>query len=204
MLLDDGPIPPGSEGFVQLVLDQPIGRSAETGSSLRDTTAQRTIGGGKFLDLRAPARRRRTPERHAQLEAHALREPKQILSALLEHAPFYVDLSSFARDRALSAEDPEACWSDAIRSSSQTSNAVLAISAPPCSTQKRCLAGDFGEVSQPTILMFPASGWSGSEFSCKQTTAHARVPVVPSKAGKIGRDVALDGAWVRLSSTRSS
>ena len=55
---------PASEALVQLVLEQPIAAAAGDRFVLRDTTAQRTIGGGRFLDLRAPARKRRTPERH--------------------------------------------------------------------------------------------------------------------------------------------
>ena len=60
VLLGDEPIAPGSEALVQLVLDRPIAAAAGDRFVLRDTTAQRTIGGGRFLDLRAPARKRRT------------------------------------------------------------------------------------------------------------------------------------------------
>ena len=67
------PIPPGGEALVQLVLDRPIAAAAGDRFVLRDTTAQRTIGGGIFLDLRAPARKRRTPERLAQLQAQCHR-----------------------------------------------------------------------------------------------------------------------------------
>ena len=70
---------------------------------VRDTTSQRTIGGGSFLDLRAPARKRRTPERLAQLRAHGLGDPEAALAMMLENAPRFVELSAFARDRALSA-----------------------------------------------------------------------------------------------------
>ena len=42
---------------------------------IRDTSAQRTIGGGRFLDLWAPSRKRRTPDRMAQLAAHAVADP---------------------------------------------------------------------------------------------------------------------------------
>ena len=54
---------PAREAPVQLVLDRPIAAAAGDRYVLRDTSAQRTIGGGRFLDLRAPARKRRTPER---------------------------------------------------------------------------------------------------------------------------------------------
>ena len=57
---------------VQLVLEKPIAAAVGDRFVVRDTTAQRTIGGGRFLDLRAPARKRRTAERLAQLDALAI------------------------------------------------------------------------------------------------------------------------------------
>ena len=110
VLLGEAPIAPGGEGLIQLVLDQPMAAAAGDRFVLRDTTAQRTIGGGKFLDLRAPARKRRTPDRLAQLAAHALAEPQAAFSALLERPPFFVDLSAFARDRALWPKMTSQAW----------------------------------------------------------------------------------------------
>jgi selenocysteine-specific elongation factor len=111
-LLDVAPIAPGAEGRVQLVLDTPLAAAVEDRFVLRDTSAQRTIAGGRFLDLRAPARRRRTPERRAQLDAHALQGARRALATLLACAPHYVDLSSFARDRALAAVEMEKIVAD--------------------------------------------------------------------------------------------
>ena len=80
VLLGDVPIVPGEQGYVQLVLERPIAATAGDKFVLRDTSAQRTIGGGVLLDLRAPTRKRRTPERTAQLAAHAIREPERALA----------------------------------------------------------------------------------------------------------------------------
>ncbi len=107
VLLGDA-IAPGREGLVQLVLDRPIAAAAHDRFVLRDTTAQRTIAGGRFLDLRAPARKRRTPERIAQLEACAIEDPQAALAALLDRPPGYVDLAAFARDRALGITEIDA------------------------------------------------------------------------------------------------
>lgn len=101
-------IAPGAGGLAQLVLERPIAAAAGDAFVLRDTTAQRTIGGGRFVDLRAPARKRRTPERLAQLAALEPDDPAEALSVLLDRAPFYADLSTFARDRALSAVQSDA------------------------------------------------------------------------------------------------
>jgi selenocysteine-specific elongation factor len=111
-LLEEAPIAPGANGRVQLVLDAPLAAAVGDRFVLRDTSAQRTIGGGRFIDLRGPSRRRRTPERKAQLDGHALADPHSALAALLGCAPQYVDLSSFARDRALAAAEMEKIVSD--------------------------------------------------------------------------------------------
>ncbi len=100
------PIAPGGEGRVQLVLERPIAAAVGDRFIVRDTTAQRTIGGGAFLDLRAPARRRRTPERLAQLAACAIVDHETALARMLDAPPLFVDLTGFARDRAI--EDAEA------------------------------------------------------------------------------------------------
>ena len=70
----DPPLAPGMTGFVQLVLDAPVAAAALDRFVLRDVSARRTMGGGRLLDLRAPSRKRRAPERLALLAA--AREPE--------------------------------------------------------------------------------------------------------------------------------
>lgn len=94
-----GPLPPGERGFAQLVLDRPIAAAIGDRFILRDTSASRTVGGGQFLDLRPPARRRRTPARIAWLGASRLADPRAALAGLVETGP--VDLPVFLRDRGL-------------------------------------------------------------------------------------------------------
>ena len=102
VLLDDAPIQPGSLATVQLVLDQPVSAAIGDRYVVRDVSAQRTIGGGRFLDLRAPARRRRTPERRLQLEALTVDDIEGSLRALLTAPPHLWDWAGFARDHAMS------------------------------------------------------------------------------------------------------
>ena len=102
VLLKEGPIAPGDEAEVQLVLDRPIAGAAMDRYVVRDVSAQRTLGGGVFLDLRPPARKRRTPERQAQRAALAIVDPFASFAALLAAPPFAADLAVFARDHALS------------------------------------------------------------------------------------------------------
>jgi selenocysteine-specific elongation factor len=103
VLLHDDPIAPGATGDVQLVLDRPIAAAISDRYVIRDASAKRTIGGGRFLDLRPPARKRRTPERRAQRAAHAIADPLAAIEALLATPPFAWDLAVVARDRALTA-----------------------------------------------------------------------------------------------------
>jgi selenocysteine-specific elongation factor len=102
VLLGDAAIEPGGSSRVQLVLDGPLAAAVGDRYVIRDVSAQRTIGGGRFIDLRAPARRRRTPERLAQLDALASAEPAAAFEKLLGTPPYAHDLTGFARDRALS------------------------------------------------------------------------------------------------------
>lgn len=107
VLLSDEPIRPGGVAKVQLVLDNPIAAAAGDPYVVRDTSAQRTIGGGRLIDLRAPSRKRRTPERLIQIEAYAVPDPEAAVTALLDTPPHYLDLGSFARDRALGGDETQ-------------------------------------------------------------------------------------------------
>lgn len=101
-LLQEAPQDPGSRGIVQLVLDRPIAAAVGDRFVIRDTSGSRTMGGGQFIDLRAPMRRRRSSDRRSQLQALALPDPADTLRGLLDLPPFAVDLAGFVRDRAMS------------------------------------------------------------------------------------------------------
>ncbi|HET6554896.1 MAG TPA: selenocysteine-specific translation elongation factor [Dyella sp.] len=102
VLLENDQLAPGHTADVQLVLSRPIAAAALDRFVLRDVSAQRTIGGGLFLDLRAPSRQRRTAERVATRNALATTDPEEAFAALLDTSPFAWDLLAFGRDRVLS------------------------------------------------------------------------------------------------------
>ncbi|MBM3488132.1 MAG: selenocysteine-specific translation elongation factor, partial [Alphaproteobacteria bacterium] len=62
-LLDRAAIAPGGAGLAQLRLDRPIGAVFADRFVLRDQSGQRTIGGGRVIDLAPPARGRARPDR---------------------------------------------------------------------------------------------------------------------------------------------
>jgi selenocysteine-specific elongation factor len=103
VLLSDGPLEPGMTADVQLVLDRPIAAAALDRYVIRDVSAQRTMGGGQFIDLRPPSRRRRTPERARLRAALTMSDSQLAFATLLATPPYFHDVRSFARDRALSA-----------------------------------------------------------------------------------------------------
>jgi selenocysteine-specific elongation factor len=107
-VLEDAPIAPGAAGRIQLVLERPIAAAVGDRFIVRDTSGERTIGGGRFVDLRPPQRRRRTPARLAQLDALAREDEREALEAALSRWPFFVDVAAFARDRALDEREERA------------------------------------------------------------------------------------------------
>ena len=101
VVLRDADLRPGEEAFVQLVLERPIAASMQDRFVVRDTSSSRTIGGGVFLDVHAPERKRRTPARQQVLAALASSDPVTCLARLLEIPGYVLDVEAFRRDRAL-------------------------------------------------------------------------------------------------------
>ncbi len=198
VLLRDEPLAPGQEGRVQLVLDRPIAAAIGHRFVLRDTSAQRTIGGGRFLDLRAPARKRRTPERIAQLEACGIPEPGKSLAALLARAPFYVDLLGFARDRAILAKEMEALADEVGVVPLPVQNRIFALSPAVWFNLK--------QVTLATLDKFhlenPDLPGVGLERLRVKLEPRLPAPIFSSFLYGLARqgEIALEGAWIRLRS----
>ena len=196
VLLADATSPPGSEAMIQLVLESPVAAAAGDRFILRDTTAQRTIGGGKFLDLRAPARKRRSPERLAQLRAHSIDDPEQSLAALLDSPPHFVNLSAFARDRALTRQLVTAIVERLGVITATAADHIFALSASVWLRFKHSLLA--------TLESFHADNPDlqgiGLERLRLQLEPRLPVPALLSLLQGLarGKEIALDGAWVRL------
>jgi selenocysteine-specific elongation factor len=199
VLLGDTPIVPDDQGFVQLVLERPIAAAAGDRYVLRDTSAKRTIGGGVFLDLRAPARKRRTPDRMAQLAAHAIREPERALAALLDCPPAFVDLTIFARDRALGADEVEQQLAEKLRLMRIPVQRAMIALLPDRWLQLKNNMLDLLAAFHSDNPDLPGIGLERLRLQLEP-----RLPA-PAFVGALQglarlRDVALDGAWVRLPS----
>jgi selenocysteine-specific elongation factor len=194
VLLADRAIAPGERGLVQLVLDRPIAAAAGDRFVIRDTSAQRTIGGGSFLDLRAPTRRRRTPERLAQLAAHAAPDPAAALDALLTRAPYHLDLYAFARDRGLRAEALAAAAGDVVTIATRA--ARIALTRATAERLERAILATLEafHAENPDLAGIGMERLRGGIDPRLPSPAFAALLQAEARAGR----VALDGAWVRL------
>jgi selenocysteine-specific elongation factor len=190
------PISPGGEGFAQLVLDRPIAAASGDRFIIRDTSAQRTIGGGRFLDLRAPVRKRRVPERIAQLEAHAIAGPGEALKALLGRPPFYADLSAFVRDRVLSPEEVEEIAGRIGLIRVPVRDFMLAFLPAAFMRLKRGLMTSLEKFhgENPDL---PGIGLERLRLQLEPRVPAPAFSAILQGLAKQG-EVALDGAWIRL------
>ncbi len=96
-LLQDSAIEPGTEVAAQLVLDHPVFTISGDRLILRNAQASRTIAGGMVLDPYAPARKRRSAERMAYLQALGSLITTGSPAALVHHANHGISLSQLQR-----------------------------------------------------------------------------------------------------------
>lgn len=198
VLLGDGTPKPGERTQVQLVLDQPIAARALDRFVLRDVSASRTLGGGRFLDLRPPDRKRRTPERLAILDAMAQPDPAQALARLVRASGAAIDLDIFARDRGGDA-DLATRWCEAA-------GALVFLAG----RQRFALSQDWlqglRERLTAALTTFHAANpdlaGTGIERLRLQTAAKTQAPLFRALLrGFAGEGlIVIDGNWVRLAS----
>ncbi|HTR12595.1 MAG TPA: selenocysteine-specific translation elongation factor [Roseiarcus sp.] len=198
VLLGDDPIDPGAQALAQLVLERPTAAVVGDRFVLRDTTAQRTIGGGVFLDVRSPSRKRRAPERLVLLRALAIAVREDHLAEIVNSPPYYADLSGFGRDRALSRRqvDDIAGRLGAVR---------IAVGAADYSLSPGAWS-QFVERLFATLKAFHADNpdLPGIGFERLRLALEPRLPAALFRSAlrsfAARSEIALDGAWVRLAS----
>ncbi|WP_321883556.1 selenocysteine-specific translation elongation factor [Paraburkholderia bannensis] len=86
-LLEGDTLGAGAQARVQLVFDAPLHAMPGDRFIVRNAQASRTVGGGRVLDPFGPARRRRTPERLAWLDALRAWLDEGRYDALIAQAP---------------------------------------------------------------------------------------------------------------------
>lgn len=125
-LLQDEPIEPGTEAVVQLVLDEPVFAIPGDRLILRNAQATRTIAGGMVLDPYAPARKRRSAERFAYLQALEQLIATGSPEALIAHSSYGVSLSQL---RCLSGHALDALQLPGVQHIGQTDEDAILIDA---------------------------------------------------------------------------
>lgn len=96
-VLEGDAIAPGATGLAQLILDQPLTALHGDRFIVRDQSAQRTLGGGRILDIAPPTRGRRKPQRLALLHAFSQTEPLAAIRAALTVTEHGLDLGLLSR-----------------------------------------------------------------------------------------------------------
>jgi selenocysteine-specific elongation factor len=86
-LLEGDTLTAGEAVRVQFVFDAPVCALPGDRFIVRNAQASRTVGGGRVLDPFGPARKRRTPERRAWLDALRAWLDERTIEPLLEQAP---------------------------------------------------------------------------------------------------------------------
>ncbi|WFU76860.1 selenocysteine-specific translation elongation factor [Bradyrhizobium sp. CB2312] len=196
VILSNETIQPGDAADVQLVLDRPIAATVPDRFIVRDVSAQRTLGGGRFIDLRPPARKRRTIERQAQRAAHAIVEHVAAIEALLATPPFAWDIAVIARDRALTASRIKEI-SEALRLVLLDAGTSLIAIAP-----RRWQA--FGAMLVEQLTAYHAENPDAQGIGrdklrlLLQPKLPAAVFVVALQKVAVGGNIVLDGSFVRM------
>ncbi|WP_244828689.1 selenocysteine-specific translation elongation factor [Caballeronia sp. TF1N1] len=87
-LLDGETLAAGQTARVQLVFDRPVCALPGDRFIVRNAQADKTVGGGRVLDPFAPARKRRTPQRHAWLDALTAMLDTGAIDELFAQSPY--------------------------------------------------------------------------------------------------------------------
>jgi selenocysteine-specific elongation factor len=102
-LLEGDTLGPGQRARVQLVFERPLCAVPGDRFVVRNAQATRTVGGGLVLDPFAPARKRRSPERLAWLDAIQTMLDTGTLDAMFTRAPHGLSRALLERLTGLSA-----------------------------------------------------------------------------------------------------
>ncbi len=100
----------GGTALVEILLERETLALRGDRFILRDAGSQRTVAGGRVLDIFPPTRHKRTPQRLALLERLRSNDPAVTLGFLAGQAAAGIDLDRFSLSWNLSEADAEALW----------------------------------------------------------------------------------------------
>ncbi|MFP3873369.1 MAG: selenocysteine-specific translation elongation factor [Thiohalophilus sp.] len=109
-LLDCKEINAGDTALVEILLERETLALRGDRFILRDAGAQRTVAGGRVLDIFPPTRHKRTPQRLALLNKLRDEDPAVALEYLADQAEAGIDLNRFVMSWNLSEADAGMLW----------------------------------------------------------------------------------------------
>lgn len=195
VMLDAETLAPGVETLVQIVPDAPLAVAVGDRFVLRDVSATRTIGGGRILDRFAPERRRRAPERLAELAAVRDLPATDALRAVLSGARGWADLDAWFRDRAAA---PEAA-AEAVRALDLVEIAAGEVRAAFLPDGWAAFAADLGARLDRQHEEHPDQPGLGQERLRLALRPRLPAPVFAAAIQRLAADgeLVLDRSWLR-------
>ena len=196
VVLQDGGLSPGRRAPVQVTLDRPLPLRHGDLFVIRDQSGQRTIGGGSVLDPRAPLRKRRSPERMNRIDAMRLIDPAAALSHLLDLAPGFEDLGTFAGDRGLTADQVETLRTQLDLSVVRVGNTTFAHTKTRWQALRAAIAQQLASfhAEHPEL-----PGLVGERLRLTLAPVLAKPLFIAARDQFVAeRQIALQGHWVRL------
>jgi selenocysteine-specific elongation factor len=109
-LLDCKKVDAGDSALVEILLERETLALRGDRFILRDAGAQRTVAGGRVLDIFPPNRHKRTPHRLALLDRMRTDNPALTLEGLADEAKAGIDLKRFALSWNIGEEETESLW----------------------------------------------------------------------------------------------
>jgi selenocysteine-specific elongation factor len=109
-LLDCTEVGPGGTALAEIVLERETLAVRGDRFILRDAGAQRTVAGGRVLDIFPPTRHKRSPARLELLAVMRDDDPAATLALLAAQAPAGIDLARFSANWNLAAAAADSLW----------------------------------------------------------------------------------------------
>ncbi|MBW8307723.1 MAG: selenocysteine-specific translation elongation factor [Thiobacillus sp.] len=201
-LLDCQEVEPGSTALVEILLERETLALRGDRFILRDAGAQRTVAGGRVLDIFPPVRHKRSLARLALLDAMRSDDPAITLGLLAEQAAAGIDLDRFAMSWNLSEADTESLWQRAGLRVIRDGNASLGFTAAAWEALEAKLLDALAREHERAPDMIGVE----RERLRRMTAAHLPRPAFDALSNELlasGR-IAQTRAWLHLPAHRAS
>jgi selenocysteine-specific elongation factor len=201
-LLDCQEVEAGGTALVEILLERETLALRGDRFILRDAGAQRTVAGGRVLDIFPPVRHKRSPQRLALLDAMRSDDPAITLGLLAEQATAGIDLGRFAVSWNLTGDAAESLWQRAGLRVIRDGNASLGFTHSAWATLEAKLLDALGREHERVPDMIGVE----RERLRRMTATHLPRSAFDALANELlasGR-IAQTRAWLHLPAHRAS